>query len=159
MDVESRLTAMEARLRAAEDQLEILHLLNSYGPLADSGESRSAAALWTEDGVYDAGGFARFEGRDAITGIIDDEGHRALIDTGSAHVTATPRIVLHGDTAEAVAYSFVLLRSEGAWDVWRASANHWRLERTNDGWRIVERFNRVLDGSDASHDVLRRATH
>jgi hypothetical protein len=43
-------------------------------------------------------------------------------------------------------------------DVWRASANHWSLVRTREGWRIAERFNRVLDGSEASHDVLRRVT-
>src|SRR5262245_28720982 len=156
MDLEERLSAMEARLRAAEDQLEIIRVLNSYGPLADSGASGGVAALWTEDGAYDAGGLARFEGRAAIAGIIEDDGHRALIESGSAHVTATPRIVLHGDTAEAVAYSFVLLRSDGGWDVWRASANHWTLERRPEGWQIVERVNRGLDGCEGWHEGLRR---
>jgi hypothetical protein len=157
MDVEERLGALEARLRAAEDQLEIIRLLNSYGPLVDIGESQLVAELWADDGVYDAGGMGRLEGHDALVAMYESDGQQDLIHMGSAHVTATPRIVLDGDTAEAVAYSFVLRRSDAAWDVWRASANHWRLVRTPDGWRVAERFNRVVDGSEASHDVLRRA--
>jgi hypothetical protein len=78
---------------------------------------------------------------------------------GSSHLTATPRVTVDGDRAEAVAYSFVVLHGGGVEDrfwIWRASANHWTLARTHKGWRIVERRNRVLDGSDESHAVLRR---
>jgi hypothetical protein len=37
LSTEERLAALETRLRVAEDKLEILDLLNSYGPLVDSG--------------------------------------------------------------------------------------------------------------------------
>ena len=37
MTTEDRLAALEVRLQAAEDHLAILNLLNSYGPLVDSG--------------------------------------------------------------------------------------------------------------------------
>ena len=86
------------------------------------------------------------------------DGHQQLIHKGASHLTATPRITIDGDTAEAVAYSFVVLRNDKDWGVWRASANRWTLRRTPQGWRIVERFNRVLDGSEASHAILRQGT-
>ncbi len=157
MSVEERLDALERRLRAAEDQLEIIRLLNSYGPLVDSGESQPAAHLWVEGGVYDMGGIRRAKAYDDIASVYDSQGHRDLIDTGVSHLTATPRITLHGDAAEAVAYSFVVLREGERWFVWRASANHWTLTRTPQGWRIAERYNRVLDGSKELHETLRRA--
>ena len=52
MSIEDRFAALEGRLRAAEDQLEILNLLNSYGPLVDSGTDQQAAQLWVEGGSY-----------------------------------------------------------------------------------------------------------
>lgn len=155
MTIEDRLSALETRLRAAEDQLEIIRLLSSYGPAVDSGSSREAARLWTEDGAYDVGGLHRAQGHDAIAALYDGDGHQALIHRGSAHLTATPRVSVDGDQAEAVAYSFVVLRGEHGFDVWRASANRWTLRRTPAGWRIVERHNRVLDGSPQSHAVLK----
>jgi hypothetical protein len=155
MATEDRLDKLEARLQAAEDQLAIIRLLNTYGPAVDSGGSREGAALWADDGVYDVGGMHRAKGHDNIAALYDAQGHQDLIHQGSAHLTATPRITLNGDDAEAVAYSFVVLRGDKGWNVWRASANRWTLKRTADGWRIAERYNRPLDGSEESHATLR----
>ena len=157
MNVEERLAALETRLLAAEDQLEIIRLLNSYGPLVDSGESQAAAHLWIEGGVYDIGGGLPTKAYRDIAAIYDSAGHQELIHTGAAHLTATPRITVNGNTAEAVAYSFVVKREGDRWFLWRAAANHWTLLRTKQGWRIQERYNRVLDGGKESHDTLRRA--
>lgn len=155
MSLEARVGKLEARLQEAEDQLAIIRLLSTYGPAVDSGSCSEAADLWAEDGAYDVGGLHRAEGHAAIAALYEAEGHQGLIHKGSAHLTATPRITLNGDTAEAVAYSFVVLRDDKDWGVWRASANRWTLRRTEGGWRIVERFNRTLDGSEASHAILR----
>jgi hypothetical protein len=155
MNVEERLAALEERVRAAEDELEITRLLTSYGPLVDSGQSKAASELWIESGSYDVGGRAKWTPKQ-LEEMYDGEGHQALIHTGSSHLTATPRVTLDGDKAEAVAYSFVMLKEGERWYVWRAAMNHWNLVRTAQGWRIKERFNRVLDGSTESHDVMRR---
>jgi len=155
MEIEDRLRAIETRLRAAEDQLEIIRLLNSYGPLVDSGSGLEASELWLDDGRYDVGGGPRFTPGELVE-MYGDEGHMALVNTGSSHLTATPRITVDGDTATAVAYSFVVLREGERWFLFRASINHWTLSRTEQGWRIRERFNRVLDGSPDSHEVMRR---
>jgi hypothetical protein len=157
--LEERLAVTEARLRVAEDHLEIIRLLSSYGPAVDSCSSREAAELWAPDGAYDVGGIHRAKGREAIAKLYTGEHHVGMTQQGSSHLTATPRITVNGDRAEAVAYSFVVLHGGGVEErfwVWRASANHWTLARTAEGWRIVERYNRVLNGSDESHALLRR---
>lgn len=166
MSVEDRLSALEARLsetqarlQVAEDHLEIIRLLTSYGPAVDSCSSREAANLWIDGGIYDVGGLHRAKGPDGIATLYEGPHHIGMTKQGSSHLTATPRVTVNGDTAEAVAYSFVILHGGGVeqrfW-VWRASANYWTLKRTAGGWKIVERLNRVLDGSEESHAVLRR---
>lgn len=161
MGVEERLSALEARLRAAEDHLAILNLLNTYGPLVDSGESAAAAALWAAGGGYNfSGGMsggARMQAPHELAAMYESDGHKGLVDTGCSHLTATPRIVVNGDGAEAVGYSYVVLKEGERWYLWRAAINHWILARTPDGWRIAERFNRALDGSADSHNTMRKA--
>ena len=160
MSVEERLAALEARCRKAEDHLAILNLLNTYGPLVDSCTADEAAALWVEGGGYSFtkpdGEIARLAAPEGIADMYSWQGHVDLTETGCAHLTGTPAISVDGDEAQALAYSVVILREEDRWFLWRAAVNHWTLRRTDGGWRIVERFNRPLDGSEGSHDVMRR---
>lgn len=160
MDIEARLAAMEARLRKAEDHLEILNLLNTYGPLVDSATAQPAGELWVEGGGYSftlpEGGDKRLVAPDEIAGMYGWPGHLDLVKTGCAHLTATPKISVKGDEAEAVGYSVVILREEDRWFLWRAAVNHWTLRRTDDGWRIVERYNRALNGSEESRATMRK---
>jgi hypothetical protein len=158
--LEQRVAALEARLRAAEDHLAIQNLLMTYGPLVDSATAQPAGRLWVEGGGYNFtlpdGGTKRLAAPDEIAGMYTWPGHIDLVNTGCAHLTATPKITVRGDDAEAVGYSFVVLKEEERWFLWRAAVNHWTLRRTPEGWRIVERFNRALDGSPESHDVMRK---
>jgi len=160
LDREARLLEIEARLRKAEDHLEILNLLNSYGPLVDSATAEPAGALWVEGGGYSFtlpdGGTKRLEAPDEIAGMYSWPGHLDLVNTGCAHLTGTPKITVDGDCAQAVGYSVVILKEGDRWYLWRAAVNHWTLTRTSDGWRIAERVNRALDGSEGSHDVMRK---
>ena len=160
MTTDERLAMLEARLLAAEDQLAILNLLNSYGPLVDSATADPAAALWAVGGGYSftlpGGGDKRLEAPAEIAAMYSWPGHLDLVNTGCAHLTATPTISVAGDTAEAVGYSVVILREEDRWFLWRAAINHWTLRRTDAGWRIAERSNRALDGSEASHVMMRK---
>ncbi|MGV2494756.1 nuclear transport factor 2 family protein [Pelagerythrobacter aerophilus] len=152
---DDRLNALDARLRAVEDELAILRLLATYGPLVDSGCAEEAAELWTEDGIYEPGGVGAMEGRPAIASLYRMDRHRELVARGSMHHTALPKVVLNGDRAEAVGYSFVAENAGAGFSLWRASINRWLLCRTGEGWRIVERRNRVLDGSDEALALLR----
>lgn len=160
MTIEARLAALEARLQKAEDQLEILNLLNTYGPLVDSATAEPAGALWERGGGYSFtlpdGGTKRLSAPDEIAGMYGWQGHLDLVNTGCAHLTGTPRIEVHGDEAEAVGYSVVILKEAERWYLWRAAVNHWTLRRTAGGWRIAERVNRALDGSPESHEIMRK---
>ena len=160
MTIEERLDAIEQRCRAAEDHLEILNLISAYGPLADSCSVEDAIAQWIPGGGYNygmpGGGTQRLEAPEPLGNVWRNEGHFELTRTGSAHMAATPKIVVKGDAADAVGYSFVIKREGERWFVWRAAINHWTLTRTPQGWRVQEKFNRTLDGSDESHEVMRR---
>lgn len=160
MTIEDRLNALESRLRVTEDKLEILNLLNSYGPLVDSGSAQEAAALWVEGGGYNfSGGISggtRLEAPAELVAMYETEGHMGLVNTGVSHFTGTPKITVSGDSAEAVGYSFVILKEGDHWFVWRGAVNHWTLVRTAQGWRIKERMNRTLDGSPDSLATMRK---
>jgi len=160
MTTDEKLAALEARLRKAEDHLEILNLISAYGPLADSCSVEAAAAQWVTGGGYNYGlpdgGTRRLEAPGPIEQLWRQEGHVELTRIGSAHTSATPKIVVKGDNADAVGYSFVIKREGERWFVWRAAINHWTLVRTPEGWRVQEKFNRALDGSDESHEVMKR---
>ena len=159
MDVTEKIAALEARLRTVEDHQAILNLLNTYGPLVDSGSSEEVVKLWVEGGGYNytrpGGGDGRLDAPDGLLTLYGSPPHLEMIATGSAHMTLTPKISIDGDDAQAVGYSMVVEREGDRWFVERASVNHWILKRQPDGWRIVERFNRTLTGSDESHEVMR----
>ena len=160
MELAERLAALEGRIRAAEDHLAILNLLNSYGPLVDSGSAEPAAQLWIEGGGYNfSGGTSqgtRLEAPDRLVAMYEGDGHMGLVKTGVSHLTATPVVKVDGDEANALGYTFVILREGERWFVFRAAINEWKLVRTSEGWHIAERFNRTLTGSEESHEVMRR---
>lgn len=158
--MEQRIAALEARLQAAEDRLAILDLLNTYGPLVDSAEGDAAADLWEEGGSYAfvyEGELKHLTAPDELAPMYGWPGHLELVEAGVSHFTGTPRIMLSGDSAKAVGYSFVVLRDNAGegWKVWRAAVNRWLLKRTAAGWKISERRSVPLDGSDLSLATMR----
>ncbi|OCC25536.1 hypothetical protein MB02_02565 [Croceicoccus estronivorus] len=156
MTVDERLAALEARMQAAEDELAIIRLLNSYGPMVDSGESEAAADLWVDGGLYDYSGGPAATAPDGLVAAYEGPEHQGLIHAGCSHLTATPHITLHGDRAEALAYSYVARHRDGEWFLYRAAINHWTLVRVDGGWRIEQRTNRLLDGSADARALMRR---
>jgi len=155
MQVEGRLAALEARMRAAEDELEILRLVSAYGPAVDSSQARKAAEVWTEDGVYDpGGGAAPVKGREALLAFYGAARQRAVIEKGTGHITLPPQVLLNGDRAEGVGYSIFFMKSEAGWNALRVSANAWKFVRTPQGWRVLDRTNRLLDGSEEARVLL-----
>jgi hypothetical protein len=68
-----------------------------------------------------------------------------------------PRVTVSGNRADAVGYSFVVLKEGERWYLSRAAINRWSVVRTPEGWRILERQNRILDGSPESRKLMRGA--
>lgn len=154
---EARLARLEAKVARLEDESALYRLIAAYGPAVDTGSSQAAARLFVEDGVYDVGGMSRSTGHAQIAALFDGEPHQTIIKNGSAHVMGLPHLTVDGDTAQAVTYSRLYVHREDGFGIYRISANRWTFRRTVDGWRIVERVNRVLDGAAEAREILRSA--
>jgi len=154
-DLATTVDRLTRRLAAVEDELAIYRVLARYGPLADSGSALEAAALWTEDGDYDAA-LGHWTGRDAIAGMLNGEPHQSLIHAGAAHVMGgVPHVVVDGDTAVAIAYFHLHRRAGDEFRVWRVTATRWDLVRDGATWKVSRRVNRLLDGDDEARQLLR----
>lgn len=153
VDVLARLEALERRLREVEDERDITRLIASYGPLVDSGSSDEVAALWTEDGVYDVDEVF-LDGAESIRKMVLSRNHQGWIAGGCAHFLGPIQVTLDGDDAIAVGHSLMIINTDEGFQVRRATANHWQLRRTAEGWRATVRTTRVLDGRTESPALL-----
>ena len=157
-DFEARVLTLEARLGALEDERAIAALVASYGPLVDAGAADDVADLWTRDGVYDVDEMV-MTGRDELAAMVRSRHHRQWIEAGCAHFLGPTHVTLDGDAAVAVCHSLMVVRSDGQFVVRRATANHWALTRTSDGWRAERRTSRVLDGRHEAWEWLIAGVH
>ena len=79
-------------------------------------------------------------------------------------------MTITGDTAVAVSYLQIVTPNRGAppvevaghgttsgFRIHRAGANRWDLKRTAQGWKVVKRSLRPLDGSREAQDLLKSA--
>src|SRR6266699_1148291 len=96
-DLRATVEMLAARVRALEDQVEIVQLVAQYGPAVDSGSGDAAAALWTDEGTFDAVPHLRMRGRDDIVAMVHGDGHQSLIRNGCGHVLTVPHVVVDGD--------------------------------------------------------------
>ena len=147
---------LAARIRVLEDQVEIMQLVAQYGPAVDSGSGEAAAALWTDDGTFDAVPHLQMRGRDDIVDMVHGDGHQSLIRGGCGHVLTVPHILVDGDRATGRSYALNIRWDAEAGRFWvaRVSANTWRWVRTPEGWRITERINANLDGTAEHRQML-----
>ncbi|NDZ78928.1 nuclear transport factor 2 family protein [Streptomyces sp. SID10853] len=152
-DTARRIAALEARLALLEDEREIARLIASYGPLVDSADAEAVAALWEPDGVYDVDELL-MTGRAEIAAMVGSDRHGQWVSGGCAHVVGPPRVTVTGDEAVAVCHSLMVVHDASGFTVRRATANHWRLRRSQDGWQVTYRTNRVLDGRPESPRLL-----
>jgi hypothetical protein len=164
-------SALEQRLRAIEDRLEIYNLIASHPPSADTGADYYAEAVYAEDGEFDRGAhLSGAKGNKAIAAMIKSSAHQEAIAGGIAHFTGLPYIELDGDRAVVTSYLQILtprksgesveVPNHGAsrgYHIHRVVTNRWELMRTEAGWRIKRRTLRLVDGSEPSRDILRGA--
>jgi hypothetical protein len=161
---------VEERLRAVEDQLEILKLIASHPPSADAAIDYFTRAVYVEDGVIDLGGGKGATGNQKIAGMVNEPGHQAAIAGGLAHFAGLPRIDIDGDTAVVHSYLQIITPHPTAepyevpnhgvgkgYRIHRVGANKWELVRTASGWKIKRRTLRPLDGSEPAREILRGA--
>jgi hypothetical protein len=149
---------LDQRLRRLEDESAIQRLVMSYGPAADSGQSKFAAGLWLEDGEYDwdANGEPH-RGSGAVAAMLQSDAHRQLMSEGVAHFGGPLLVEVEGERATAVNYSLIMRRDGRRFYLWRVSAVRWDLERSGSTWRVRSRTNRLLDESGAGRELFETA--
>lgn len=166
----SQSPSLEERLRRVEDHLEILNLIASHPPAADTGADYATRKFYVEDGVIDLGGGKAATGNEAIAAGQASPGHKAAIAGGLAHFAGLPRVEIDGDTATVTSYLQILTPHPTAephevpnhgvskgYRIHRVGANRWELVRTPAGWKIKRRTLRSLDGSEPARELLRQA--
>lgn len=155
MTVEARLAALEARVRELEDHAAVQRLVAAYGPAVDRGDGAAAGELFTSDGRYDVD-TGVYSGADGVAEMVQSRPHRRLLDGGCAHLLTPPDIRIDGDRAVAVGHSLLVLRrADGSgYDVLRATSSRWECAREADGWRVVRRTSRLLDGTPQARALL-----
>lgn len=157
--LQNLLEGLEKRITLLEDQAAIHRLINTWGPAVDGDNPEAAASIWAEDGVLISElEDTRLEGPAAVARMVRESGHQLLIHAGSAHIQSFPLVTVEGNTAKAVGFSRVYLSNDnGGHDVYRVSANRWDFRKTSQGWRVIRRINRRIDGSQEARDVLNQA--
>jgi hypothetical protein len=151
-DLVAAIDDLRSRVRSLEDQLALLQAVATYGPAVDGGSARTAAELWSADGVFEVPPHATWRGREEITGIYDGDSHRDLMSGGVAHVLTAPRVRVEGDVATGWNHALHLrwdAEQDRFW-IMRVAANEWRWRRTDEGWRVEHRASRSLDGDPAA---------
>jgi hypothetical protein len=159
VDEETRsvIEALEQRVRALEDQIALYQAVSAYGPAVDSLSAEAAASLWTEDGVYDAGGppAPQMNGREAIIKMVNTDPHQSLAAQGCGHMMTLPLLKVDGDQAVGLGYHRLYQRAGDGFKLWRLTASRWDWVRQPDGWKAARRTHRVIDGGDEARSLLR----
>jgi len=146
-ELEHRVDALERRLRAVEDELAIHRLIVRYGFAVDTGDADRTAAVFAEDGVYDAD-VRLMRGRDDVRTMVRSERHQSMVGH-CAHQIGPAVVRIDGDRAVALGYSRVYLQGDAGIGVYRVSLNRWLLERRGEEWQIVHRRTRLLGHAEA----------
>lgn len=162
--------SLEDRLRAVEDKLAIFHLIASHPPAADTGTDRYYREAFVADGEMDLGGGKGARGNDTIGALVKTPEHQAAIAGGLCHFAGLPRVEIDGDSAVAISYLQIITPDRQAlprevsghgsttgFRIHRVGANRWELKRGKDGWKVVRRTLRPLDGTGDAQALLRKA--
>jgi hypothetical protein len=162
--------SLENRVRVLEDKLAIFHLIASHPPAADTGTDRYYREAFAADGEMDLGGGKGARGSDAIGGLVKTPEHEAAIAGGLCHFAGLPRVEIDGDSAVAISYLQIITPDRQAaprevsghgsttgFRIHRVGANRWELKRGKNGWKVVRRTLRPLDGTDDARALLRKA--
>ena len=162
--------SLEDRVRAVEDKLAIFHLIASHPPAADTGPDRYYRDAFVADGEMDLGGGKGARGNATIGALVKTPEHQAAIAGGLCHFAGLPRVEVDGDSAVAISYLQIITPDRQAaprevpghgsttgFRIHRVGANRWELRRGKDGWKVVRRTLRPLDGTDDAQALLRTA--
>ncbi|HEY3695860.1 nuclear transport factor 2 family protein [Phenylobacterium sp.] len=157
MSLESRVAALETRLKLLEDQEKVRQCLARYGYNADLGRSEEYVAVWTDDGLYDLADDTKLAGKAQIRQMITSPAgaHKSEIENRSLHTVGNLFIKIEGDTAWAEGYSVVFVKQADGVRPYTAGYNHWDFARDGDGWLMSRRLRRAIGGSEWGGETIK----
>ena len=147
---------LEERLALVEDYIEIMQLINSYGPAADATHWELLKEIWAEDSVYEIGGLGVYEGHEGLKQAFYGEFHQGLMESGSGHVSSAPHLVIDGDRATGTHHGTLYKQIDGKVPVVRLIASRWEFERREGRWVVIRRTNEVLQENPRARELLAR---
>lgn len=147
---------LEERLALVEDYIEIMQLINSYGPAADATHWDLLREIWAEDSVYEIGGLGVYEGHEGLKQAFYGEFHQGLMESGSGHVSSAPHLVIDGDRATGTHHGTLYKQIDGKFPVVRLIASRWEFERREGRWVVTRRTNEVLQENPRARELLAR---
>jgi uncharacterized protein (TIGR02246 family) len=148
-DLAATVAALARRVARLEDELAIHKLCIRYGFAADRGDGEAAAAVFTDDGVYDVD-VGRMDGRAAVAAMLGGERHQAMVGHCAHQIGPLVVDLTSETTAVARGYSRVYLETRAGTHVYRVSFNRWELCKRDGEWAIARRTTRVLGTPDGS---------
>ena len=148
-DLRQAVADLTRRVRVLEDELAIHRLIVRYGLAVDTGDADGAAALFTEDTVYDVDGPLLMNGRQGVRDMVRGPRHQAMLPN-CAHQIGPAAVEVSGDRAVATGYSRVYVRKDDGIRIYRVSFNRWELERRDGEWQIARRTTRLVGHEDAA---------
>lgn len=159
----NELERIEARLKALEDQLEIMRLFVTHPLAIDAGEADFWMANWTDDAVMDrthdpekhSGDYQGVYGKTMMTDEINSPELSALRASGLMHICTSPVIVIEADTASATNYTELISLEGNGYRTRRIVANRWDLRREDGRWKITRRTIRPM-GHGETVGIIRR---
>ena len=92
--------------------------------------------------------------RDDVAAMVRSDAHQGLINRGCCHFLGPVVATVSGDDAVAVCTSTLFVKATKGFAVYRAGANHFRLQRRDGRWQIVHRTTRALDGGEEARRLL-----
>ncbi len=146
-DLEKTVAELSRRVQALEDELAIHRLIVRYGLAVDIGDADGAAAVFTEDGVYDVD-VGVMRGREAVRTMVRGERHQSMVGN-CAHQIGPAVVEVDGDRAVATGYSRVYLHTRAGTHIYRVSFNRWELVKRDGAWLIARRTTRLLGHEEA----------
>jgi SnoaL-like domain len=130
---------IEMRLRAIEDERQIANLKARYINACDGGWGRAShdadvvASIFAPAGTWEAEGFPRAEGREAIRKLFQSFGPQAPF---AFHCISNPLIEVRGDAASGEWHLSELFTDAQGTETWAGGIYSDTFVRIEDGWLI-----------------------
>ena len=133
---------LEQRVQRMEDESDIRRMLIEYGAFLDAKDYAAYAALFAEDGEW-VGGFGRFNGRETIGKMLEDNlgpAEPGYVNKANFHMLTNPLIAIDGDHARVTSkYLFWTRSPDDRPTPLLAGRYEDEFVRVNGQWKIARR--------------------